>query len=257
MLLADRGYDHDKYRRLVWAQGIKPVIARRGVPHGSGLGVDRWVVDRSIASFHGFQRLRVRWERRDDIHEAFLGLATYRHVQRLCQGPWSAIRSTVRHILGNDAVPSNLHRKPSVSSRTADIDFTFAHELTVCASIRALAATGWALEDPLSFMVNDDDLYDWRTTTRDHTLDVLAILDAPEHANHHVAVCIYHGKASTGGQLLLLPGRMTCSFIPTINRRQRLPDSVEFTYLSWYMHTLVPPLLTVGLKSYEACDVGH
>ncbi|WP_244330143.1 IS5 family transposase [Streptomyces prasinus] len=87
-LLGDRGYDHDKYRRLVWAQGVKPVIARRGVPHGSGLGVHRWVVERTIAWLHGFRRLRVRWERRDDIHEAFLGLATclitHRHVQRLC-----------------------------------------------------------------------------------------------------------------------------------------------------------------------------
>nr|WP_241845573.1 IS5 family transposase [Streptomyces sp. CB02261] len=86
-LLADRGYDHDKYRRLVWAQGIKPMIARRGIPHGSGLGVHRWVAERTIAWLHGFRRLRVRWERRDDIHEAFLGLATclitHRHVQRL------------------------------------------------------------------------------------------------------------------------------------------------------------------------------
>ncbi|MFD5898443.1 IS5 family transposase [Streptomyces sp. NPDC060366] len=88
VLLGDRGYDHDKYRRLVRAQGIKPVIARRGVPHGSGLGVHRWVVERTIAWFHGFRRLRIRWERRDDIHEAFLGIATclitHRHVQRLC-----------------------------------------------------------------------------------------------------------------------------------------------------------------------------
>ncbi|WP_405785725.1 IS5 family transposase [Streptomyces sp. NBC_01367] len=87
-VLADRGYDHDKYRRLVWALGVKPVIARRGVPHGSGLGVYRWVVERTIAWLHGFRRLRIRWERRDDIHEAFLGLATclitHRHVQRLC-----------------------------------------------------------------------------------------------------------------------------------------------------------------------------
>lgn len=87
VLLAHRGYDHDKYRRLVWAL----VIARRGVTHGSGLGVNRWVVERTIAWFHGFRRLRVRWERRDDVHEAFLGLATclitHRHVQRLCQGP--------------------------------------------------------------------------------------------------------------------------------------------------------------------------
>lgn len=87
-LLADRGYDHDKYRRLVWALGVKPVIARRGVPHGSGLGIHRWVVERTIAWFHGFRRLRTRRERRDDIHEAFLGLATclitHRHIQRLC-----------------------------------------------------------------------------------------------------------------------------------------------------------------------------
>ncbi|WUG06528.1 IS5 family transposase [Streptomyces sp. NBC_00466] len=89
ILLGDRGYDHDKYRRLVRAQGIKPVIARRGVLHSSGLGAHRWVVERTIAWFHGFRRLRIRWERRDDIHEAFLGLATclvtHRHVQRLCQ----------------------------------------------------------------------------------------------------------------------------------------------------------------------------
>jgi transposase len=74
-LLADRGYDHDKYRRLVWARGIKPVIARRGTPHGSGLGKQRWVAEQTIALLHWFRRLRVRWEIRDDIHEAFLTLA--------------------------------------------------------------------------------------------------------------------------------------------------------------------------------------
>jgi len=30
VVLGDRGYDHDKYRRLVWDLGVKPVIARRG-----------------------------------------------------------------------------------------------------------------------------------------------------------------------------------------------------------------------------------
>ncbi|WP_442790553.1 hypothetical protein [Nonomuraea sp. NBC_01738] len=48
-LYADRGYDHDKYRRLVWRTGIKPMIARRGTPHDSGLGIHRWVVERTIA----------------------------------------------------------------------------------------------------------------------------------------------------------------------------------------------------------------
>jgi len=48
-LLADRGYDHDKYRRLVRQRGVKPVIARRGTGHGSGLGRDRWLVERTFA----------------------------------------------------------------------------------------------------------------------------------------------------------------------------------------------------------------
>ncbi|GAA0281379.1 hypothetical protein GCM10009527_092240 [Actinomadura nitritigenes] len=51
-LLADRGYDHDKYRRLVWAKGIKQVIARHGTPHGSKLGVHREVVERTIGLLH-------------------------------------------------------------------------------------------------------------------------------------------------------------------------------------------------------------
>ena len=38
---ADRAYDHDKYRRRLRARGIGTRIARRGEPHGSGLGVIR------------------------------------------------------------------------------------------------------------------------------------------------------------------------------------------------------------------------
>jgi transposase len=86
-LYGDRAYDHDKYRKKARAKGIQPRIARRGQPHGSGLGKTRWVVERTIAWYHGMKRLRIRWERRDDIHEAFLGLATciitWRHVTRL------------------------------------------------------------------------------------------------------------------------------------------------------------------------------
>ncbi|WP_435835343.1 IS5 family transposase [Streptomyces avermitilis] len=74
VVLGDRGYDHDKYRRLVWDLGVKPLIARRGIEHGSGLGAQRWVVERAFAHLHWFRRLRIRWEIRDDIHEAFLTL---------------------------------------------------------------------------------------------------------------------------------------------------------------------------------------
>jgi transposase len=74
-LYADRGYDRDKYRRQVRSKGVTPVIARRRTDHGSGLGTYRWAIGQSVTLLHRFRRLRIRWEIRDDIHEAFLSLA--------------------------------------------------------------------------------------------------------------------------------------------------------------------------------------
>jgi transposase len=74
-VIADRGYDHDKYRRLVWQRGIKPLIARRQTEHGSGLGRHRWVVERTFAWLHNRRRLLLRTDRRHETHEAFLSLA--------------------------------------------------------------------------------------------------------------------------------------------------------------------------------------
>jgi len=74
-LLGDRGYDFTKHRRLLWARGIKPVIARRGIAHGSGLGRQRWVIERGFAHLHNFRRLRIRYERLREIHTALLVLA--------------------------------------------------------------------------------------------------------------------------------------------------------------------------------------
>jgi len=55
-------------------RGIQARIAAPKTPHGSGLGKQRWVVERTIAWLHQYRRLRVRYERRDDIHEAFLAI---------------------------------------------------------------------------------------------------------------------------------------------------------------------------------------
>ena len=57
---ADRGCDHDKYRRELRACRIKPEIARRQIEHGSGLGRARWVVERTFAWLHHYKRLLVR-----------------------------------------------------------------------------------------------------------------------------------------------------------------------------------------------------
>jgi transposase len=56
VIYADRGYDHDKYRRQVRDLGIRPAIARRGTEHGSGLGKNRWVVEAAFALLHWFRR---------------------------------------------------------------------------------------------------------------------------------------------------------------------------------------------------------
>ncbi|MEU0809071.1 IS5 family transposase, partial [Streptomyces sp. NPDC005970] len=74
-VFADRGYDYDKYRRLIRARGITPKIARKGTSHGSGLGKTRWVVERTFAWLHQFKRLRTRYEIRADLHLGLLQLA--------------------------------------------------------------------------------------------------------------------------------------------------------------------------------------
>ncbi|MGW4819792.1 transposase [Streptomyces sp. NPDC004227] len=89
VVLGDRGYDHDKYRRRVRDLGVKSLIAHRGTEHGSGPGTQRWVVERAFAHLHWFRRLRIRCEIRDDIREAFLilgcALICWRRVKSLRQ----------------------------------------------------------------------------------------------------------------------------------------------------------------------------
>ena len=68
----DRGYDSEPHRRWLRKRKIRPLLARRNTPNGSGLGKTRWVVERTLSWLHQFRRLRIRWERRDDIHYAFL-----------------------------------------------------------------------------------------------------------------------------------------------------------------------------------------
>lgn len=71
----DRAYDSEPHREELRRRGIEPVLAKRNTGHGSGLGVYRWVVERAISWLHQYRRLRIRWERRPEIHEAFLSLA--------------------------------------------------------------------------------------------------------------------------------------------------------------------------------------
>jgi transposase len=69
------------------ARHIVPVLALRRTTHGSGLGRFRWVVERTFAWLNQFRRLRVRYDKRADIHEAFLSLG----CALIC---WHALRKT-------------------------------------------------------------------------------------------------------------------------------------------------------------------
>lgn len=70
----DRAYGTRAHARWLYCRGITDYLGWRYQPHGSGLGKTRWVIERSLSWLHQFRRLRVRYERRADIHEAFLTL---------------------------------------------------------------------------------------------------------------------------------------------------------------------------------------
>jgi IS5 family transposase len=87
-LHADKAYDFARCRQALRKRSITPRIARRGIESSEKLGRYRWVVERTLSWMNRFRRLTVRYERRDDIHQAFLDLGCalicWRHVQRLC-----------------------------------------------------------------------------------------------------------------------------------------------------------------------------
>lgn len=73
-LHADKGDDFKRFREALRRRGITPRIARRGIESGERLGRHRWVVERTLAWLNQYRRLRIRYERHADMHEALLTL---------------------------------------------------------------------------------------------------------------------------------------------------------------------------------------
>jgi transposase len=82
--LGDRGYDAEAIRQGLRDRRIIPFLAKRNTEHGSGLGRWRWVVERTFAWLNQFRRLRVRYEKRADIHEALLSLGALSSAGASC-----------------------------------------------------------------------------------------------------------------------------------------------------------------------------
>ena len=71
---ADKAYDVPRCRTALTRRHITIRVARKGVDSSAKLGRHRWVVERSLAWLGQFRRLTTRYERREDMHAAFVSL---------------------------------------------------------------------------------------------------------------------------------------------------------------------------------------
>jgi IS5 family transposase len=71
---ADTAYDIPECRRFLRQRRIRVRIARKGIDSSERLGRHRWVVEHTLAWLNQFRRLTIRYERRHELHHAFLSL---------------------------------------------------------------------------------------------------------------------------------------------------------------------------------------
>jgi hypothetical protein len=85
-VVADKAYAWKSNVDALIARGIAPWLPERGTDEDRSIGIFRWVVERTLAWLHQLRRLRVRYDRRDDIHQALLSLGCvivcHRQLQR-------------------------------------------------------------------------------------------------------------------------------------------------------------------------------
>lgn len=75
-ILPDRAYGTEREIAMVESRGIKNFMAARSsTTHGSGLGQLRYVVERTLACFGHFRRLKFCYERFGTHFQAFHDLA--------------------------------------------------------------------------------------------------------------------------------------------------------------------------------------
>jgi transposase len=74
-LQGDLAYDSEPHRQGLREMGVEPVLPEKEIDDQSGLGETRWPVERTLSWMHQNRRLRIRYERRPELHQAFLTLA--------------------------------------------------------------------------------------------------------------------------------------------------------------------------------------
>ncbi|MDG4856645.1 hypothetical protein P8605_00420 [Streptomyces sp. T-3] len=51
------------------------MISGKGTPNIKGLGKPRYIMEQTFALLHQLKRLAIRWDRRVELHDAFVSLA--------------------------------------------------------------------------------------------------------------------------------------------------------------------------------------
>ena len=75
-IIGDRAYGTKEMIAFVESKGIQSLLAPRADPtHGSGLGALRYVIERTLACFSHFRRLRLCYERWGEHFQALHDLA--------------------------------------------------------------------------------------------------------------------------------------------------------------------------------------
>jgi len=85
ILCADKAYDAGWLRKALRERTIKPKIPKRKKKGQKDEPLynqtitefyrTRWIVERTISWFSWYRRILMRWERQDDVYEAFVTLA--------------------------------------------------------------------------------------------------------------------------------------------------------------------------------------
>lgn len=94
LLVADKGYDAQWLRNALQERNIKPKIPKRkkkgqkDEPHYNQTIAQyyrtRWIVERTISWLSWYRRIITRWERNDEIYEAFLTIACIMICLKYC-----------------------------------------------------------------------------------------------------------------------------------------------------------------------------
>jgi hypothetical protein len=82
-VIVDEMIDDEERGWKLRNRGIDRELAKSRTPHSSGLGVYRWVIERTISWFHQFRWFRVRHDPRDNTQQRLRNLAGTLIIYRL------------------------------------------------------------------------------------------------------------------------------------------------------------------------------